>query len=307
MEDYMKKVFFILVIFYLACLLVPGMFADGKKTEKPGEKADVKKFRKLYGAQKYGEALELVDNAVKTYGVSAKWLRAKYYALVELEKYRQAIDTIAKKEKLGKTTDYLLCMDIAGTFFKVKDFDGAAAWLYKAAQNGFTDYQFLENKEYKPIHTHPRFPAIIKKMKDNIGIGKSARDFTTPLLSGGQFSLSKHKGKVVLVDFWSTKCGPCVKEIPRMRADYARLKDKGYEIIGISLNYEKEVITKFLEKEKMPWLLGFSGKGWSDDTMKLYNIFSIPSTYLVDKKGVLRHYGLRGKELGEAVETLLKE
>jgi peroxiredoxin len=296
----MRKV---ILIIFIVCALTMGVPAQDNNSEK----AASKKFSELLRAEKYEEALKLVDKAIKTYDEKAKWYRAKYYALARMGRYKQAAAAITKKETLQKTTNSRECMDIARTFFKMKDIEGTIRWLDAAAQNGFNDYPFLENKEYLPLRRHWQFAKILEKMKENCGIGKPAKAFTTPLLTGGKFTLSQFKGKVVLVDFWSTKCGPCLKEIPSMRKAYERLKDKGYEIIGISLNYEKETLTGFLKKEKMPWLLAFSGKGWDDDTKNLYNIFSIPSTWLVDKKGTLRYFGLRGEELTEAVEKLIAE
>lgn len=126
-------------------------------------------------------------------------------------------------------------------------------------------------------------------------------------VDGKAFDLEKLRGKVVLLDFWASWCGPCIVEMPNVVGTYQRLKDKGFEIVGISLDQDKEAMEQALKKHNMTWIQHFDGKGWQNEVSTRFGIDSIPATWLIDKKGMLRETGLRGEELGKAAEKLLAE
>jgi thiol-disulfide isomerase/thioredoxin len=125
-------------------------------------------------------------------------------------------------------------------------------------------------------------------------------------VDGRQVDLAKLKGKVVLIDFWATWCSPCVGEVPDVKAAYEKLHSKGFEIVGISLDNDKEALTDFVKDKGMTWPQYFDGLQWRNKFAQEFGIDAIPAMWLVDKQGNLRDQEARGA-LEEKVSKLLAE
>ncbi len=124
-------------------------------------------------------------------------------------------------------------------------------------------------------------------------------------LDGREVDLAKMTEKVVLVDFWATWCGPCVAEMPNVIAAYQKYHEKGFEIVGISLDEDKAAVEKFTAERGMPWPQFVDGKGWENQFVAEYGIRGIPATFLIGKGGKIVASNLRGPALEEALEKEL--
>ena len=125
-------------------------------------------------------------------------------------------------------------------------------------------------------------------------------------VDGREVDLEKMRGKVVLIDFWASWCAPCMIEMPKVKSAYEKLHPQGFEIIGINLDEDKAQMQRALTSSKMTWPQSFDGRKWETPLVKRFGIMSIPTVWLVDKRGVLRDLNARGN-LEERVEKLLQE
>ena len=131
-------------------------------------------------------------------------------------------------------------------------------------------------------------------------------DLTFKAVDGSEVDLQKLRGKVVLIDFWATWCGPCMAELPNVIKAYEKYKEKGFEIIGISLDEDKADLARVLKTKKITWPQYFDGKGWENPYAKKYGIEGIPTMWLVNKAGMVTDTDAT-EELAEKIEKLLGE
>jgi thiol-disulfide isomerase/thioredoxin len=146
-----------------------------------------------------------------------------------------------------------------------------------------------------------------QKIRKALVPGAQFPDFLERDLAGKLFSIADYKGKVVLVDFWATWCPPCLAEMPNVIAAYNKHHDRGFEIIGVSLDDDKSTLERFIKDSKMPWPEYFDGLHWKNKLAVKYGVQSIPSNYLLDGSGKIIGYNLRGDELEAAVAKALKK
>ncbi len=136
-------------------------------------------------------------------------------------------------------------------------------------------------------------------------VGDPAPELVSTLLDGSPIRLSDYRGRVVLLDFWATWCGPCIAELPNVKRVYQKYHDRGLEILGISLDSDRKALADFVKKEGLTYPQVFDGKAWQTEIAKAYGVWSIPSVFLIDREGILRATGLRGQALDHAVAQVL--
>lgn len=154
---------------------------------------------------------------------------------------------------------------------------------------------------------------FILKQDSGLAIGQKAPELTFNNPEGKEIKLSSLKGKVVLIDFWASWCGPCRKENPEVVKVYNTYKDKtfkngkGFTVYGVSLDKNADAWTKAIEKDKLVWENHVSDlKGWSAEGAQIYGVSAIPTNYLIDGDGVIIAKNLRGADLEKALKKYLK-
>ncbi len=137
--------------------------------------------------------------------------------------------------------------------------------------------------------------------RKRLTVTETGKPFPTLALTdtlGKQTFIEEFKGKIVLIDMWSSWCGPCRQQIPALKKIYKNYKNEGFEIIGISLDKDKTAWLKAIEKDKQNWLQFCEFKGWPQDkTARFLNIYSIPSNFLLNKNGIILGQDLSPKQI----------
>ena len=149
--------------------------------------------------------------------------------------------------------------------------------------------------------------------QEGTNVGDKAKDIVLMSVDGKEMKMSSIKGKVVLLDFWASWCGPCRMENPNLVKSYEKYKDlkyktgKGFEVYSVSLDKNKEAWVAAIAKDKLVWQYHVSDlKGWQSAAGALYGVSFIPQNFLIDGNGVIVAKNLRGEELDKALDKLLK-
>ncbi len=137
--------------------------------------------------------------------------------------------------------------------------------------------------------------------------GQTATDLSLPDLNGKKVSLSELKGKVVLIDFWASWCGPCRQNNPRLVKLYNKYHGKGFEIYGISLDDDISSWKKAVRHDRLTWIQVIDDRGWEALSASTYGVDMIPTSFLIDREGVIRTINAEGSELESNVKDLLKD
>lgn len=145
--------------------------------------------------------------------------------------------------------------------------------------------------------------------KANVQANKTtAIDMKFTAVDGREVDLARLRGKVVLIDFWATWCGPCKEEIPNVKAVYDKYHAQGFDVVGISLDRagDRQKLIDYCQQNQLPWPQYFDGKFWQNEFAVKYSINAIPAMFLLDQEGKVVSTNARGEKLGAEVKRLLK-
>jgi peroxiredoxin len=216
----------------------------------------------------------------------SKQFEAPYNVIVE-EANREVVDKISKNSDMYASIMAIQALEPD----KYPD-------VYKSLDKGLS-------KKYPNDKNIRMFHEVVAKMLSST-VGQEAPEINLPSPDGKEIALSSLRGKVVLIDFWASWCGPCRKEMPNVVMAYQKYKDKGFEIYGVSLDQDKSRWVEAIQKDGITWPQVSDLKHWSSEAAKLYNVQGIPYTVLLDKDGKIIAKNLRGEALDKKLAEILQ-
>ncbi|MBD1363157.1 AhpC/TSA family protein [Mucilaginibacter sp. ZT4R22] len=145
------------------------------------------------------------------------------------------------------------------------------------------------------------------KAASTIVVGNQAPLFTQNDETGKPLSLAALKGKVILIDFWASWCAPCRAENPNLAQQYQLYKDKGFEILSVSLDSDKKNWTGAIQQDGMPWKHVSDLKGWNNMVGRLYGIRAVPACFLIDANGKIIATDIRGEGLNAKLAEIFNK
>ena len=248
-------------------------------------------------------ATELKDLIAR---ISASLKEGKNRTEADQADHLKEFDALLAKHK-GETNDDVanIAFMKATLYLQIFQQTDKGAEMLKQLQHDFPDSKQAKNVDSMLANIKKGEEA--RKIQDSLAVQSAFPDFDVKDLDGKPMSVAAYKGKVVMLDFWATWCGPCVGEVPNVVKTYQKYHDKGFEIIGVSLDHQgdKDKLIAFTKDHNMPWRQYFDGGFWTNQLAVKYGIQSIPATFLLDTEGKIIAKNVRGEALEPAVAKAL--
>ncbi|MDC0231004.1 TlpA family protein disulfide reductase [Aureispira] len=280
--------------------------------------------RPIWMLLKGGENIEITAT-MDGYKIKKYSLTGGMYA-EEMKKWNEDLDVLKITKYLKKSTEAKPLLDL----YLVLKLDMASnLGLYKKVlgelQKSYPDDTYTRQFASKVMTMQAKFKS------QPLSIGAEAPEINLPNPDGKKISLSSLRGKVVLLDFWASWCRPCRMSNPHVVKLYDKYNKKGFDIFNVSLDgiddkraammyknnqqsiaqateIEKGKWKQAIKTDKLRWKNHVSElRSWSSPVAALYKVSSIPKTYLLDRKGIIRYENLRGQALEDALKVLLSE
>ncbi len=185
---------------------------------------------------------------------------------------------------------FVIYSDFNNPNIPLSEVEEALGYIDKSIQN--TKFMKLANKRLDLIR--------------GTTVGYPANNFSQSAPDGKIVNLTDFKGKFVLVDFWASWCRPCRMENPNVVSAYNRFKDKGFTVLGVSMDSNRDPWLAAIKQDNLTWTHVSDLKGWGNEVGKLYGVTGIPQNFLIDKDGKIVAKDLRGPALDEKLAELLK-
>ena len=243
--------------------------------------------------KKYKNALDSINNAYyqgMSVGISDSVVKELTKAYQKTESDQNAFLSSFIKANTGS---------IASLFFVDRLNIDEHFDVYEALDNDLF-VKYPENFFVKNFHGRV---ANSKKL----AVGGEAPEIALPDPDGNIVKLSSTRGKVVVIDFWASWCGPCRKESPNMVRIYNAHKDEGFTIFSVSLDKTKDAWVKAIKDDNLSWIHVSDLKFWQCEAAQTYNVTAVPYTVLLDRQGKIVAKNLRGQELENKIIEVLKQ
>ena len=246
-----------------------------------------KRFAASNTALMYAVANKLVENKLKTATSEEEKNKIRSQACIHF--FKSLLEN-----KLLPARRINVMSSIARSYkYSLKDNDNFKVWAHKIM------------KEFPGSWSAE---SLKKELKQIAMIGKPAPAFEYENRDGNMIKLSDLRGKFVLLDIWSTWCGPCIGEIPNMIESYEKIDKNKIEFVSVCIDIDKEKLKKYTTEKGMKWTQLFSKGNFKSDVVKKYRVTGIPCLFLIDNEGkiVVINIGLRGKELIPTINKYIK-